>query len=78
MGPANTAEPPGLVPAPAAAASTCAFYPKVDALWYPPTGWRGAAMTTATLTANTESTGTWPSVTTTSDGWPRHTLGASA
>ena len=68
----------GLLPTPAADPSNCAFYPRVDAFWYPPTGWRGAAMTRATLSANSEAPGTCPSVTSSFHGWQRSTLGASS
>jgi hypothetical protein len=68
---------PDLAPSPAADTSTCAFYPRLDAFWHPPTGWRGQVMTTATLGASTESPGECPSTTTTSDGWQYHALGAA-
>jgi hypothetical protein len=67
-----------LSPSPAADPSTCAFYPRVDAYLYPPTGWRGEVMTQATLSANSVAAGDCPAVTTTSDGWQHYALGAPA
>jgi hypothetical protein len=67
-----------LAPRPAADQSTCAYYPRVDAYLYPPTGWRGAVMTQATLGANTVTPGDCPTVTSTSDGWQHYALGATA
>lgn len=67
-----------LVPTPGADISTCAFYPRVDALWYPPTGWRGSVTTTATLQANGGFNGTCDSTTQTANGWQWYTLGQAA
>ncbi len=57
---------------------TCAIYPRVDAFWYPPTGWRGNDMTTATLVSgDTVSAGECPGTVRTSDGWQYYALGSA-
>ena len=67
-----------LAPTPAADTSTCAFYPRVDALWYAPMGWRGEVITSATLKENTGFDGTCNSTTQTASGWQWYTLGQAA
>ena len=67
-----------LAPTPGADTSTCAFYPRVDALWYAPMGWRGDVITSATLKENTGADGTCNSTTQTVNGWQWYTLGQAA
>lgn len=69
---------PTLAPAPSAHTSTCAFYPRIDAFWYAPMGWRGEVITNATLSGNETFAGTCPTTTRTSDGWQWYTLGSPA
>lgn len=57
---------------------TCAFYPRIDAFFYAPMGWRGEAITNATLLNNSTSAGACPTTTKTSDGWQWYTLGSPA
>lgn len=66
-------------PTPAAAdTSTCAFYPRVDAFFYAPMGWRGEAITNATLLNNSTSAGACAVTISTEHGWQHYTVGAAA
>jgi len=58
--------------------NTCAIYPRVNAFWHPPTGWRGNDMTPATLVSgNTVGAGDCPATVTTTDGWQHYALGSA-
>ena len=66
-------------PPPAAGAdTTCAYYPRVDVLFYAPMGWRGDVITSATVKAGAGFDGPCPSSTQTSNGWQWYTLGVAA
>jgi hypothetical protein len=58
--------------------STCGFYPGVDAYFYPPIGYRGTAMSTATLTGDSVVKGDCPSTTSAFNGWRHYQLGTTA
>lgn len=66
-------------PAPAADPNTCAYYPRIDAFWYPPMGWRGDVITNATL-QSTETVSQQCAINgvTTENGWQHYTLGTPA
>lgn len=66
------------VPAPAADPSTCAYYPRIDAFWFAPMGWRGDVITNATLQGNPTISRQCSSTVTTENGWQHYTLGAPA
>lgn len=68
-----------LVPTPANADATCAFYPRIDAFWYAPMGWRGDVITTATLKeAEAGYDGPCQTTTQTVNGWQWYTHGQAA
>jgi hypothetical protein len=58
------------------AATTCAFYPRINALFYPPMGWRGDVITSATLKGSAGFDGPCPSTTTTINGWQWYSMGS--
>ncbi len=57
-------------------APTCADYPRTDAYFYPPVGYRGTSFTVATLRFNYVQPGECPSQTTMEYGWAHYRLGA--
>jgi hypothetical protein len=62
-------------------AATCDHYPRIDAFYYPPTGWRGDVMTTATFKERggfAGYDGPCPSSTTVVNGWHWTTMGQAA
>lgn len=63
------------VPAPPGADTTCAYYPRTDALFTAPMGWRGEVITTATFTQPGGNDGPCPSTTTSINGWQWYTTG---
>jgi hypothetical protein len=65
-------------PMPNANTSTCAFYPRIDAFFYAPMGWRGETITNAALQGNSTAAGACPATISTEHGWQRYTLGAAA
>ncbi len=69
---------PTLAPTGAADQSTCAFFPRVDAYFFAPIGWRGGTPSVATLGANAVAGGDCPTTTTTVLGWQHYRLGATA
>lgn len=62
-------------PSPAGTDTTCARYPRIDAFFYAPMGWRGDVITSATLKSSAGFDGPCPSTTTTINGWQWYTLG---
>jgi hypothetical protein len=66
------------VPTPANPDMTCAFYPRIDALWYAPMGWRGETITNATFKEYASYDGPCPSTTQAVNGWQWSTLGQAA
>jgi hypothetical protein len=58
--------------------TTCARFPRVDALFYAPMGWRGDVITSATLKVPAGFDGPCPSTTATVNGWQWYTLGSPA
>lgn len=65
------------VPA-SSANATCTYYPRTDALFSAPLGWRGGTMTSATYKANAGYDGECSSGTATVSGWRWYTLGQTA
>lgn len=57
---------------------TCAYYPRTDALFYPPMGWRGGAITSATYNSDAGYDGPCESNATTINGWRWYTVGQTA
>ena len=55
--------------------TTCAYYPRIDAFFTPPMGWRGEVITTATFKENAGFDGECKSTATTINGWRWYTLG---
>lgn len=68
----------GDTPASSGTDTTCARYPRIDALFYAPMGWRGEVITSATLKSAAGSDGPCPSTTQTVNGWQWYTLGSPA
>jgi hypothetical protein len=68
----------GDTPAPFGTDTTCARYPRIDALFYAPMGWRGDVITSATLKGSAGFDGPCPSTTTTVNGWQWYTVGTAA
>lgn len=62
----------------AADPSTCSYYPRIDAFWYAPMGWRGTVITNATFGTNSVVKGDCPGTTTTENGWQHYGLGSAA
>ena len=65
-------------PTPAADTSTCAFYPRIDAFFHAPMGWRGDVITNASWQGNSSTAGPCSATVKTENGWQRYTLGAPA
>jgi hypothetical protein len=63
---------------PADADPTCAYYPRVDAMFYAPMGWRGEVITSATFKEYAGYDGVCPSTTTAVNGWHWTTMGEAA
>ena len=68
----------GDTPAPAGTDTTCARYPRIDALFTAPAGWRGAAITSAILKGPAGFDGPCPSTTAAVNGWQWYTMGSPA
>lgn len=68
----------GPVAPPPGADPTCAFYPRVDALFTAPMGWRGDVITTGTFKEYGGFDGTCPSSTVPVSGWQWTTMGQAA
>ena len=68
---AAPAPPPG-------ADTTCAYYPRIDAMFTAPMGWRGDVITTATFNEHAGFDGFCPSSTVPVNGWQWTTLGQAA
>jgi hypothetical protein len=64
--------------APAGTDTTCARYPRIDALFSATIGWRGEVITSATLKQSAGFDGPCPSTTVTVRGWQWYTLGSPA
>lgn len=56
----------------------CAYYPRIDALFYAPMGWRGGVITNASFKEDVTTHADCPSTTRTVDGWRWSTLGEVA
>jgi len=67
----------GDTPAPSGTDTTCARYPRIDALFYAPMGWRGDVITSATLKGAAGFNGPCPSTTATVNGWQWYNLGTT-
>lgn len=61
----------------AGADTTCAYYPRINAFFYAPMGWRGQVITSATLKTSAGSDGPCPSTTTTVNGWQWYSMGSA-
>ena len=68
----------GPVAPPPGADSTCAFYPRVDVLFYAPMGWRGDVITSATFKEYDGFDGPCLSTTVPVNGWQWTTMGQAA
>lgn len=68
----------GPIAPPPGADTTCAFYPRIDAMFTAPMGWRGNAITTAAFKAYGGSDGPCPSSTVPVSGWQWTTMGQAA
>jgi hypothetical protein len=68
----------GPIAPPPGADSTCAFYPRVDALFYAPMGWRGDVITSATFKEYAGFDRPCPSTTVPVSGWQWTTMGQAA
>lgn len=63
---------------PAGTDTRCAVYPRIDALFYAPMGWRGDVITSATVKGSAGFDGPCPGSTTTINGWQWYTVGSAA
>jgi len=57
-------------------APTCSAYPRTDAYFFPPVGYRGTSFSVASLRLNYVQPGDCPSATTMEYGWAHYRLGA--
>jgi hypothetical protein len=55
---------------------SCSQFPRVEAYFYPPMGWRGSTITSATSSQTANMLGDCPTSTTVQNGWTHYTLGA--
>jgi hypothetical protein len=63
---------------PPAVAGPCTSFPRVDAYFFPPIGYRGTTLSEATLDLSRPATGDCPTETTVEDGWLHFRLGSPA
>lgn len=68
---------PTLAPTPGVDWTTCASYPRVDAYFYPPIGWRGSTTTVAAPDGTTVYPGDCPVTITTEYGWQHYGMGVA-